>query len=613
MSTTLDVARGVVMRGAGSSRYGDIHNNSVLSFPDGVTGIRTWHGGQGYPGGQRADGCVLEDLSVRARGHSGAEAYGLHMQTPMQVTRCTFTGFSSHGIFIDSEYGELKNGSPDNWQIQWTRCAENGGDGLHVAGGENTSNGLALGLDAQWNKGYGIYEASFLGSTYVTCHTAENLKGGYCAEPASGAATFLGCYTEGDQPPTSLEGANVLWLGGTSEAGITPNSAYYGYGLSRDAAAATKFSSTGGPALIAEGDDPPTVRLKGSSTDPSIALRIEITTEGYPDGKDAWGVPVAGDPKAWYRWTTNASGAPVVWSDPVQMGPAHDPYSEPGLSQFALGDTGLWAVFTPGHYLTTHAWTATGSGGLPTFFNAGSNNGTHAVFSWGHIEATGHPERDPGYQLNWNSSTRQWDLFWGGTPGSGAMHFAGGLPRAGHVTFDDGLWFGVEGGFNRITSACADNSVGSEQWLIDAGVNRGLVGCFTAGDHIVNRSNAVPFPRAWRAVESGGWSANVINEAEWQAETPYSAGDSVKPTNPATTTLFRAKNTGTSGTVMPASPIEPLMVMSCPVVFQMTRRHPLAPSTDGISNSRAATGAPVSFSLSYEHSRSVSTASASTS
>jgi hypothetical protein len=139
IGSTINLGRAVLLRGAGSHRLGEYAPRSVLVADDGVTGIRTWHGGMGQPDDFRADGCAIEDIMFQAIGHSTPDAYGLRMHTTTFVNRCTFYGFSSHGIYIDTSVG----GSASNWQIQWTRSTENGGDGLHTVGNDS-NNGLAL-------------------------------------------------------------------------------------------------------------------------------------------------------------------------------------------------------------------------------------------------------------------------------------------------------------------------------------------------------------------------------------------------------------------------------------------------------------------------------------
>jgi len=541
IGSTINLGRAILLRGAGSHRYGEYAPRTVLLADDGVTGIRTWHGGMGLPDDFRADGCAIEDIMFQAVGHSTPGAYGLQMHTTTFVNRCTFYGFSSHGIYIDTTV----SGSASNWQVQWSRSTENGGDGLHTIGNDS-NNGLAIGFDAQANKGYGIYEASFLGCTYISCHTAENLKGGYCIDVATpGASSFIGCYHEADQPPNCFEGNNVTVLGGFGEAGETPRSGYYG-GYAHAAHPVTYLSRVG-PALTPQGTNPPTVRLRGYLLEPSVDIRIEITTAGYPDGKDAWGTTVGAT--AEYRWSIDGG---TTWNGPFAMPPAHNPNSL-DLAEFALGSTGLIAVFTPGLYSADNVWFGSSEGGQPTFFRPGSRESAHMAFAWGHAMPA-EPGTDIGYDVAWNPATNEWDVRWSNSGYFPGMHFASraSLPRPGHVTFDDGVWFGTQAeGFNRVTGASADHAVGAPAWLGGTGINTGFIGWFSAGDLIVNRSNTTQYPVAWRARETGGWSVNLSGpNTTWTADTQYSPGESVEPTAP-NGYIYRALTRGICGATEP--------------------------------------------------------------
>ena len=542
IGSTVEIGRGILLRGAGSHRYGEYTPRSVLLADEGVTAIRTWHADMGLPVDFHAEGCAIEDLMCQAVGHSVPGAYGLEMFTTTFINRCTFAGFSSHGIYIDTNGG----GSASNWQIQWSRASENGGDGLHTVG-YNSNNGLAIGFDAQGNKGYGIYEASSLGCTYISCHTAENLKGGFCVAPGlPGASTFLGCYHEGDQPPNAFEANNLTVLGGFGEAGETPRSSYYG-GYNHQAHPVT-FVSTTGPALTAQGTNPPTLRLRGYLIEPYAAVRIEVTTAGYPDGKNAWGE--AAGAAAEYRWSIDDG---TTWNGPFPIPPTHDAYNlGPGFVN--LGTTGLAAVFTPGYYSADNVWFGSSEGGRITSFQAGSKVDAKAAFAWSHQQFPLVEGTDAGYQCVWNPETGQWDLRWGGSGYFIGMHFASrySLPRPGHVTFDDGVWFGTQAqGWNRLTGASADHDVGTTDWLGGTGSDTGFVGWFSAGDLVVNRSNTTRFPAAWRAVESGGWSMGLFGpNTPWVTGRQYSPGESVEPTVP-NGYVYRALSRGTAGGAEP--------------------------------------------------------------
>jgi hypothetical protein len=142
---------------------------------------------------------------------------------PILTDADIFSGFGGHGIYIVSENG----GFPDNWRVEWTRvtgCQ----DGIHVRGGD-ANNGCAYSGDFQGNRGWGVYDHSFLGCGWIECHTAENAMGPYYVNTV-GETTLLNCYSEEDQPPSQFVAGNVFVLNGLHGAGFTPDSSYFGGG-----------------------------------------------------------------------------------------------------------------------------------------------------------------------------------------------------------------------------------------------------------------------------------------------------------------------------------------------------------------------------------------------
>jgi len=61
-------------------------------------------------------------------------------------------------------------------------------------------------VSAMGNGGWGFLDESFLGNTYVGCHTENNKKGGYSVTNPNARSLFIGSYTEGGQPAN-----NIAW------------------------------------------------------------------------------------------------------------------------------------------------------------------------------------------------------------------------------------------------------------------------------------------------------------------------------------------------------------------------------------------------------------------
>jgi hypothetical protein len=118
------------------------------------------------------------------------------------IENCYVGGFSGNGIEINASISYSPKTNANNWEVHNCRIDGNAGHGLHVEGADANA-GRAIGIDSSENGGWGFYDQSFLGNTYVACHAAGNASGGYNSPKASARNVFVGCYTEGGQPPTS--------------------------------------------------------------------------------------------------------------------------------------------------------------------------------------------------------------------------------------------------------------------------------------------------------------------------------------------------------------------------------------------------------------------------
>jgi hypothetical protein len=226
-SDTIQIVRIMTLMGSGGSRDGQ---GTIFEFPDGKIGIicrRFESAVPAHPG--EGDSSVIEKIRLFAKGKTIAGAHGIQMEAAMVVNDVTIEGFSGNGIHIVASLGFVPRTSASLWQITNTRVAVCGGDGVYVRGGDANA-GYALGLDCRDNAGWGVRDVSFLGNTYVACHTINNKKGSYFAgkdpdvvPPAVASdvnsTLFLNCYAEDGQ--VSHVEHTCMVLGGriTADAG----------------------------------------------------------------------------------------------------------------------------------------------------------------------------------------------------------------------------------------------------------------------------------------------------------------------------------------------------------------------------------------------------------
>jgi hypothetical protein len=118
---------------------------------------------------------VNEDEPVSASlahiDHAPLRGHGVVLSSRARLVNCHIAGFRFDGVYIDT-VDDFKNAN--NFEIHNCRIIENGRHGVFPCGGENSNAGRIFGVDCSGNAGWGIYDRSFLGNTYVGCHCADN-------------------------------------------------------------------------------------------------------------------------------------------------------------------------------------------------------------------------------------------------------------------------------------------------------------------------------------------------------------------------------------------------------------------------------------------------------
>lgn len=221
LSGQLSISKQIILRGV-TTPDGNAWSGSILKFATGTTGIRIYDY-RTSPVGTDAGGTTIENLTIRTTRNTAvqeANCHGVHADTRFTVRNCVVTYFGDCGINIVATSGGSPNGNANNWRIDNVRCAENGYDGLYVDGAD-TNAGVAVRLDCSSNLRHGIFDSSFLGNTYVGCHTASNGNVSYKTDNSNARNMFLGCYAESGQgaaefvSPTSVVGG-VMDIAATS-------------------------------------------------------------------------------------------------------------------------------------------------------------------------------------------------------------------------------------------------------------------------------------------------------------------------------------------------------------------------------------------------------------
>lgn len=218
---TIDLKARIHIRGQGGGNAGAIV--SEMRFAPNIDGIvvHRWDTGPGHvvlsPPTNPADGSIIEGVGLTG---SGTVGDGIYLHARATIRQVTINGFGRNCIAIiayNSTPAPLR-GNANNWLIDTVRLTNCGANGLYVDG-PDTNAGLGTLIDVEGNHGWGIYDSSFLGNTYIQPHAAVNSLGSYKTDDPNARFTFVNPYSEGGQPPALFNGGTLV-LGGLQAAGI---------------------------------------------------------------------------------------------------------------------------------------------------------------------------------------------------------------------------------------------------------------------------------------------------------------------------------------------------------------------------------------------------------
>lgn len=157
------------------------------------------------------DGSIIEGLQLVGQG-GGTSYHGVWMRARALIKNCYIIGFGGNGIHVYADSGGTTSqlGNANCWRVENCVSILNGLNGIYTWGGDANA-GYCIGLDASNNGNWGVYDSSFLGNTYLGCHTAANTLGSYKTDNTNARNAVISCYTEGGQamsvaPPSIVIG-----------------------------------------------------------------------------------------------------------------------------------------------------------------------------------------------------------------------------------------------------------------------------------------------------------------------------------------------------------------------------------------------------------------------
>ncbi len=151
-----------------------------LTFAQNTMGItvnrfNTLNGGTETVPTTAADGSVIEGLAIYSAGGTDRTKHGVFLRARATLRNLFVWGFPGNGIQViaTAGVGGTAEGNANGFYIESCTCVQNKTHGFY-ADGADANAGTVILLDCNSNGRFGIYDSSFLGNTYVGCHTASN-------------------------------------------------------------------------------------------------------------------------------------------------------------------------------------------------------------------------------------------------------------------------------------------------------------------------------------------------------------------------------------------------------------------------------------------------------
>lgn len=131
----------------------------------------------------------------------------------VKVRNCLFANWLYDGIHITSDNAAVLRNAND-FVIEDCATSANGRHGLFVHG-INSSAGVVTKLTGTGGQGgYTVYDRSFLGNTYNSCHSEGSAHAYFTSYSPINTTQFIGCYQEASDGPSTF-GAGTIIVGGT--------------------------------------------------------------------------------------------------------------------------------------------------------------------------------------------------------------------------------------------------------------------------------------------------------------------------------------------------------------------------------------------------------------
>lgn len=155
---------------------------------------------------------VLRDIAILSGGPANVvpDVHGVNMLKRAVLENCRVAGFTGNGVNIDASVVDGNNANL--FRLFHCMVDQNGGHGVYAANGDANA-GSVVGCDLSHNGGWGGWDNSFLGNTWIANHTDGNGLGAYKSSGATNQSVWMGNYVEGGTAGLVQIDAPGMWYG----------------------------------------------------------------------------------------------------------------------------------------------------------------------------------------------------------------------------------------------------------------------------------------------------------------------------------------------------------------------------------------------------------------
>ena len=207
ISGPIYLKRSVQLRGVGNQGF---YSATKISVTGGQTAIIIDNIYTSSDGGS-GSWSHISDMQIESATQTGS-ADGVVFKTRASMDRVRVDNFGGNGISINCDVGMVPSQNGNLWTLYDCYTDQNLGHGLYINGGDSNG-GVSIKHQSDANGGYGIYDSSFLANTHIGSHTQGNKLGGYFSDDPNASTVFMGCYSEGDEPASSISYPAII-IGG---------------------------------------------------------------------------------------------------------------------------------------------------------------------------------------------------------------------------------------------------------------------------------------------------------------------------------------------------------------------------------------------------------------